>query len=202
VFKDNTLAITIGLIIVAVTAIVLSILIYFQYSEDKLEDSKKDETPEGNRFHFYYEYHKQSLFQSRVGFYLSLGGGVIGLAVILIAVIIAVFSTKDATGLAVSSGLTTISGVIIEAISALLYSQTNQTRKLMTDSFDKLLNNMNVDQALETAREINDVPLKNKVYSLIAQQLAGVKNGNEPVTNPTPTVNTGASPPTEGQKAV
>ncbi|NEA32021.1 hypothetical protein [Streptomyces sp. SID13031] len=107
-------------------------------------------------------YHNQGLSQSRVSFGFSITLGVLGFAIIAYAVL-----TKSPEIGAY------VSGVVTEAVAALFFTQSNQSRELMARFFDKLRDDRRLEEALALADGISDSRLKSTLQALLAMQLIG-----------------------------
>ena len=88
------------------------------------------------------EYHAQGLAQSRMSFWFSLIFASIGFAVIALSIGIFLQQSRDASaGWLDTAGkpiFTLVAGTIIDAVAGLFFVQSNKSRQLMVDFFDKL----------------------------------------------------------------
>jgi hypothetical protein len=105
-------------------------------------------------------YHKQGLSQSRISFWFSLILGILGFAVIVFAVL----SKNEQAG-------TYIAGAVTEAVAGLFFTQSNQSRKLMAEFFDKLRDDRRLEESLVLTEAIEDTRLKSSLQALLAMQL-------------------------------
>ena len=105
-------------------------------------------------------YHRQGLAQSRVSFWFSILLGTAGFIVIVYAVI----TRAQATSLY-------ISGAVTEAVSVLFYSQSNQARKTMTESFDRARDDRRLEEALALASAMQDTTMSSGLKAVMALEL-------------------------------
>ena len=131
-------------------------------SKDKLERLRLAlETEQVNQL---IQYHANSLAQSKISFWFSIGAALVGFLVIVISLLYVFFSDSNInTGII---GLT--SGAIIDAVAALFFAQSNQARRLMTDFFDKLRKDRQFNESLRLTESISD----ENIQSLIKAQLS------------------------------
>lgn len=113
-------------------------------------------------------YHQQGLDQSKWGFWLSVGGAIAGFIVIVISLI----------WLDEKSNLGVISGIVIETVSVLFYSISNNASKRMVEFFDKLRLDSNTVSALEVAKSIDDSNIKDELKVKLSLFLIGIKEEN------------------------
>ena len=114
------------------------------------------------------DYHKQGLWQSKMAFGLSFGGSIVGFIVIVASVVYGMVTGNDQW-----PGI--VSGITVEAVSALFYTLSNKANEKISEFFKELTEDSKVKNALELAREIegtNDT--KNQLYVKLALHLSGV----------------------------
>jgi hypothetical protein len=132
------------------------------------------------------EYHAQGLSQSRVSFWFSIMFSSIGFAII--AMSIGLFaqqqfysSSNGWLDAAEKPAFALIAGVIIEAVSALFFVQSNKTRQLMTEFFDKLRNDRKLDESLQLIDNIKSDIISSRLRAVVALHFAEVKIDHESV---------------------
>src|SRR6478735_4872515 len=74
------------------------------------------------------QYHKQGLAQSNIAFQLSLVFAVLGFLIIAASVIVVLISSRTDPAI-----ISLVSGIVVEAVSALFFVQANQARRLMVE---------------------------------------------------------------------
>ncbi len=123
-------------------------------------------------------YHQQRLEQSKWAFYLSFWGSTGGFVVILISVISGMFFRNPQW-----AGI--VSGTIIEAVSALFYNLSNRANQKISEFFDGLTEDANVERAIHLSNEIEDQHIRDELKVKLALYLSGIdeekicKNTNE-----------------------
>ncbi len=124
------------------------------------------------------EYHAQGLAQSRVSFWFSLMFASFGFAIIALAVGMFIQQPDNPSGgwiqTAGKPGFTLVSGAIIDAVSALFFVQSNKSRQLMSDFFDKLRLDRKLDEALKLANEIEDTHISSNLKAFLSINFAEV----------------------------
>ena len=113
-------------------------------------------------------HHEQALREARTQFWFSLIAACVGFVFIALTF----FSTKDAEWL--SKLVTMIPGVIIEAVSALFFSQSKETRERSSDFLNRLREDRKFEKGVEIANTIQDKDLKAKMLASIALNLCGI----------------------------
>ena len=117
------------------------------------------------------EYHARSLSQSQISFYFSLGAATAGFVFIIIAAVTVGLGGRDQVGVAVVQGLC---GVVIEAVAALFFKMSNESRQLLVDFFDKLRADEQSKGAVEITREMPlDSPTRDRLLAALALRFAG-----------------------------
>jgi hypothetical protein len=125
------------------------------------------------------EYHAQGLAQSKVSFWFSVVFASIGFVIILMAILSALSNSKGDSSGAV---ITLISGVVIEAVSALFFVQSNKSRDLMSSFFDKLRSDRKLEEAITLANQIPDENLQSKVKMILSLNFAQVSTTDDILT--------------------
>jgi len=129
---------------------------------------------EDKKFILLKEYHAQSLAQSRISFWFSIVFASIGFFIIVIAILAAINKT-NVTG----SIITLISGVVVEAVSALFFVQSNKSRILMSSFFDKLRADRKLEDAILLANQIPDEILQSKIKVILSLNFAEVNTTDD-----------------------
>jgi hypothetical protein len=71
--------------------------------------------------------------------------------------------------------------VIIEAVSALFFVQSNKTRQLMTEFFDKLRSDRKLDESLQLMANIPSDVISSRLRAVVALHFAEVKLDHESI---------------------
>ena len=133
-------------------------------------------------------HHEQALREASTQFWFSLIAACIGFVFIAITF----FISKDAEW--VSKLVTAIPGVIIEAVSALFFSQSKETRERSSDFLNRLREDRKFEKGIELANTIQDDTLKSKMLATIALSLCSIS------TNVLQDLAKPAEAPAEGKK--
>ncbi len=115
------------------------------------------------------QYHQNSLAQSRISFWFSIGAGTLGFLVIIVGALMAIAGVQSTTSI-----LAVVSGTIIDAIAALFFTQSNQARKLMTEFFDKLRVDRQFNESLRLCESISDETTQSQLKARLSLFFAGV----------------------------
>lgn len=154
----------------------------------RIEDKdKRVETAASISASLLQEYHAQGLSQSRISFWFSIIFASIGFAIIAMSV--GLFIQQQATisggggwlDAAAKPAFTLVSGVVIEAVSALFFVQSNKTRELMTAFFDKLRSDRKLDESLQLMDGISSNPISSRLRAVVALHFAEVKLDHESI---------------------
>lgn len=113
-------------------------------------------------------YHKQGLKQAQIGFYSSLFGAALGFVFIIVAAVFAMFLKKD------QAILVGISGVIIDAISAIFFKISNDASNARTAYFDKLRDDTIRRDSLMLCNTIENTNVKDNLKVKLALYFAGI----------------------------
>lgn len=114
------------------------------------------------------EYHKQRLWQSKMAFVLSFAGSIFGFVVIVGSVIWGMW-----VGNSQWPGI--VSGIVVEAVSALFYTLSNKANEKISKFFKELTIDSNIKSALGMADKIeNDSATKNQLYVKLSLHLSGI----------------------------
>jgi Flp pilus assembly protein TadB len=113
-------------------------------------------------------HHEQALREASTQFWFSLVAACVGFVFIAITF----FISKDAEW--ISKLVTAIPGVIIEAVSALFFSQSKETRERSSDFLNRLREDRKFDKGIEIANTIQDDALKSKMLATIALSLCSI----------------------------
>lgn len=123
-------------------------------------------------------YHTQRLDQSKIAFWLSFSGCIVGLFVIIAGIGISLI-IKEVAWIGV------ISGTVIEAVSAMLFYLSDKTNEKISEFFLELQKDSDKDNACDLAMKITDEKIKNELIVKLALHLSGIeddkicKNTNE-----------------------
>jgi len=115
-------------------------------------------------------HYSQALNQSRISFWFSLTGASIGFCVIILSIIL---YQEDRNGVALFS---LISGVVIETVSVLFFTQTNRDQKRRSEFFENLRKDKQHKEALTLCETIQDPIAKDALKIQIALSFAGVQD--------------------------
>lgn len=114
------------------------------------------------------EYHKQRLWQSKMAFWLSFGGSIAGFLVIIVSVIYGMYTNNNQW-----PGV--VSGMVVEAVSALFYTLSNRANEKISEFFKELTVDSKIKNALELAREIEgEDNVKNQLFVKLSLYLSGI----------------------------
>jgi len=101
------------------------------------------DSPAEKQYALLREYAAQGLVQARVSFWVSHVAAGVGFVVIIVGVVLLYFERTVGAGL-----VSTVAGTVTEAVSVLFFRQTNKTRELMIQTFDRLRTDRKLDEAL------------------------------------------------------
>lgn len=135
--------------------------------EKENEDNKKD-----NSDTIINKYHNQSLIQSHISFWFSIICAGLGFLIIISSVFI-YDNNASYPGI--------VAGAIIDAVSALVFYQSNKARKQMTEFFDKLRTDKKFIEALRMCECIEDKKIKDELRVKLSLHFAGYKSSNADV---------------------
>lgn len=124
------------------------------------------------QFELLKKYHSQGLFQSRISFWFSLIFATLGFAIIAFAIL----STDNSKAFWSQSNsiISLISGTIIDSVSALFFVQSNKSRELMANFFDKLRTDRKIEESLKLCDEIPDEYLRSKLKLILSLHFAEI----------------------------
>jgi len=109
-------------------------------------------------------YHRQGLVQYRVSFWFSIILATLGFAAIAYAIV--------AEG---GNSAVVVSGVITEAVAALFFTQSNQSRNVITSYMDKAREDRRFQTALQLAENIPDQKLRSALQAVLALEILEAK---------------------------
>ncbi len=112
-------------------------------------------------------YHTQRLKQSKWAFWLSFWGAIAGFAVLIITTFIYIASDNP-------SAVGYISGIIIEATSALFFTLSNKANEKISEFFDKLTLDSNTTHAMHMTKEISNSDVRDQLLVKLSLHLAGI----------------------------
>ena len=121
------------------------------------------------------EYHAQGLSQSRVSFWLSLLFASVGFAIISMSIGLFLSQTREVTiEDAIKPTFALVAGIIIDAVSALFFVQSNKARQLMAEFFDKLRSDRKLEEALRLIENVSDSTIASRSKSIIALKFSDI----------------------------
>ena len=132
----------------------------------KFKLSSKPFTSE-NREELKLDYHKQRLNQSKWAFYFSIGASFFGFIVIIISIGYGILM-KNMQWPGV------VSGVVIEAVSALFCGISNSANKKISEFFEQLTKDSNYDKAIDLAERIKIDEIKDQLCVKLSLHMAGL----------------------------
>jgi hypothetical protein len=115
------------------------------------------------------KYYQQSLEQSNVSFWFSLGMGTLGFLIIVSSIFNPLNQERDLTKIHI------LSGIIIEAVSALIFVQSNKTTETMVNFAEKIRLDRWMRKGFILTDTIENEDLKSKVKAIITMNLLGIK---------------------------
>src|SRR6267142_5240533 len=136
-------------------------------------DEVPDDSPGGRQYKLLQDYHSQGLAQSRISFWFSLIFASLGFFVIIGSLL-----TLDKSEKFTEQGrsfASFVAGLVIEAVSALFFVQSNRARALMTEFFDKLRADRKLEESLRLAGEIPEATLQSRAKLLLSLNFGDVK---------------------------
>jgi hypothetical protein len=140
------------------------------------------------------QYHAQGLQQSNISFWFSIISAALGFVVIVYGALLILSPQEMGIDATIGGGdqrssaapdvpiidrigqpiLVMISGVIIDAVAALFFVQSNNSRKLMSDFFDRLRKDRKLDEALMLIRDIKRDEIAGRTQAILAINLAEI----------------------------
>ncbi len=118
------------------------------------------------------QYHSQGLSQARISFWFSLIFAALGFAVIVIAIL--TVDKEKSFWTQSNSIISIISGTIIDSVSALFFVQSNKSRELMANFFEKLRADRKIEESLKLCDEIPDEFLRSKLKLVLSLHFAEI----------------------------
>lgn len=112
-------------------------------------------------------YHEQRLSQSKWAFRLSFWGSISGFVIIAMGI-------RHSTGINNVEWPGIISGVVIEAVSALFYGLSNQANQKITEFFTELTKDSNVKSAIELCERIKNDDVRDSLIVKLSLHLSGI----------------------------
>ncbi len=120
------------------------------------------------------QYHANSLAQSRISFWFSIGAATFGFLVIVVGVLLYILVPSNT-----ASYLSVASGTIIDAVATLFFVQSNQARKSMTEFFDKLRSDRKFNESLRLSESITDQHIQSMLKALLSLSFSGMPTDSE-----------------------
>ncbi len=119
------------------------------------------------------DYYKQVLDQSKIGFIVGIVSFIAGILFIFYT-----YNRLDFSSENVNLWATSVPGIVIEAVSALIIVQTNNSvnnaRNAMIELREKRITSRRIEEALEQVKTIEDEVIKSKVKSVIVLHFSGL----------------------------
>lgn len=112
-------------------------------------------------------YHEQRLSQSKWAFRLSFWGSIVGFAIIAMAI-------RHSTGLENAEWPGIVSGVVIEAVSALFYGLSNRANEKITEFFSELTKDSNVKAAMKLCEQVKNDDVRDSLIVKLSLHLSGI----------------------------
>lgn len=113
-------------------------------------------------------YHRQALSQAKIQFWFSVAAATVGFSWIMYAA-----TTIEPSNFA--TYLTTLPGVIIDAVAVLFFKQAEDTRQRATELYDRLRDDNRDNQSILMVKEIPDEQIKSITQAQIALHMAGIQ---------------------------
>lgn len=122
-------------------------------------------------------YHQQGLSQSRFSFYFSLVFAAFGFMVIISSIL---FIDKSSSFFEQGKAfISLVSGIIIDSVSALFFVQSNKSRELMVEFFEKLRADQKIEESLTLAKEIDNSLIRDRLKTILSLNFASTANIKE-----------------------
>lgn len=112
-------------------------------------------------------YHEQRLSQSKWAFRLSFWGSISGFVIIAMGI-------RHSTGINNVEWPGIISGIVIEAVSALFYGLSNQANQKITEFFTELTKDSNIKSAIELCEGIKNDDVRDSLIVKLSLHLSGI----------------------------
>ena len=112
-------------------------------------------------------YHEQRLSQSKWAFRLSFWGSIAGFVIIVVAI-------RHSTGLDNVEWPGIVSGVVIEAVSALFYGLSNRANEKITEFFSELTKDSNVKAAMKLCEQVKNDDVRDCLLVKLSLHLSGI----------------------------
>lgn len=113
------------------------------------------------------EYHIQRLTQSKWSFWLSIIGSIVGFFILIWSIWYGVVNNDHEWG-----GV--VSGIIIEAVSVLFYTLSNNANDKISEFFKELTIDSNVKEALCLTQKIKDDAIRDELMVKLSLHLSGI----------------------------
>lgn len=113
------------------------------------------------------DYHEQRLGQSKWAFRLSFWGSIAGFLLIVIGIVVGIKSNN-------MEWPEIISGISLEAVSALFYKMSNKANEKISEFFMELTKDENIENAISLSNEIQDVKMKDELKVKLSLHLSGI----------------------------
>ena len=114
-------------------------------------------------------YHDQRLGQSKWAFWLSFFGSIAGFIVIVASLLIGLY-TKNTGWIGV------VGGAVTECVSVLFYALSNQANKKISEFYQELTKENNINHSIDLVQKVNDKNIKDDILSKLSLHLAGISD--------------------------
>lgn len=113
------------------------------------------------------DYHEQRLSQSKWAFRLSIFASILGFIVILMSICYGICTES-------SQWPGIVSGIVIETVSVLFYNMSNQTNEKISEFFQELTKDSNVQDSLKLVSEIENSDIADELRVKLSLHLSGI----------------------------
>jgi hypothetical protein len=113
-------------------------------------------------------YHKQALDQSKVQFWVSVAGAMIGFLWII-------YSAIGIDPAHIGTILRILPGVVMDTVAFLFFRQASETRQRATELYDRLRSDSERSQAVELVESIEDERVRSVIKAQISLHMAGLQ---------------------------
>ena len=113
-----------------------------------------------------WKYHEQRLNQSKWAFRLSIWGCLIGFGILFLSMVVS-FVRNDVQWMGI------VSGIIIDAVSALVYVINDKANEKISEFFIELTKDLNVERAINLSNEIQNEDVRDRLKCDMSLYLVG-----------------------------
>ncbi len=115
------------------------------------------------------KYHEQRLKQSGIAFWLSFCGSIAGFAVIVVSLVVG-YMTKNLGWIGI------VGGAVTECVSVLFYFLSIESNKKISEFFQELTKESNVNHSLSLANDVKDEKVKDDLLVKLSLHLSGLSD--------------------------